>query len=121
MRRPAPESRALRSIVAWVLMQRGIQTECEDAMDPRPGGRGGETLAVGAGALSPRCRRVNLLEKSGICGDAREGPRTVGAVGMKQQLALPIQRSNRYSRGLRRCCNWAWTNLCIRGRGNVCN
>src|ERR1039458_194926 len=61
---PAPESRAFRSIVTRVLVQRGIQAECESAVDPRPAEYGGEALAVGGAALSPLDRKSTRLNFS---------------------------------------------------------
>src|ERR1017187_306967 len=101
MRRPAPESRAARSIVTRVLVQRGIQAECESAVYPRPAYRGGEALAVGGGALPPLFRRVKFLESCSVCGEAHDGQRAVGLFGVKLQLGFPIERIG----GLRNPCN----------------
>src|ERR1700691_5095051 len=111
MSRAAPETRAARSIIARILVQCGIQTKCENAVNPRPAGRGRDALAIRGGALAPLRRRVNLLEKSGIRGDSRGGPRSVGAFGMKLQLALPIERNNRRNRGRRNPRSRGWNNF----------
>src|ERR1035438_4058846 len=97
MPRPAPESRAFGSIVTRVLVQRGIQAECESAVDPRPAECGGETLAIGGAALSPLFRRVKFLEGRGGCGEAHDGQRAIGLFGMKLQLGFPIERIGAWS------------------------
>jgi hypothetical protein len=69
-------------------------------MDRVGGDGGGETFAVGAGALAPLARGIIYLEKRGVGSGCRQGLRAENSFGMKEQFVMHIHRID----GLRHGC-----------------
>src|SRR5271157_2842796 len=71
MGRSAPKSGVVRPEVSRVLVQRRIQTEGKNGMDPGGSDRRGKPLAVGADAPSPLSGGVKILQDSRVCSGLR--------------------------------------------------